>query len=94
VLLGRPYCHRQGLGDPFYREAGPGLALADTDLYNAGQLQILRSNPANVNSSLNAYCNQSMVTPIQAYGAHVSPLGLKFYTGKSPPLVAGHSAHL
>lgn len=80
-----PYCHRQGLGDPYYREAGPGLALADTDLYNAGQLQILRSNPVDVNSSLNAFCNKTMIAPIQAYGAHVSALGLKFYTGSMFP---------
>jgi hypothetical protein len=88
-LFCRPYCHRQGLGDPYYREAGPGMALADTDLHNAGQQQILASNPANLNASLNAFCNDTMVTPIQAYGAHVSSLGLKFYNGEPCQLVVG-----
>jgi glucose/arabinose dehydrogenase len=80
-----PYCHRQGSGDPYKRDSGPGTALADTDLYNVAQKQILASNPADVNGSLNAYCNSSTVTPIQAYGPHVSALGLKFYNGSMFP---------
>lgn len=53
----RPYCHREGYGDPYYRQVGPGAALAETDLYNQRQQQILQSNPASPNASLNAYCN-------------------------------------
>lgn len=53
----RPYCHRQGYGDPYYREPGPGAALADTDFYNQRQKEILLANPASANASLNAYCN-------------------------------------
>lgn len=80
-LVRRPYCHWEGLGDPYYRDVGPGKALADTDLYNAGQVKILASNPTDVNATLNAFCNSTMRAPIQAYGAHVTSLGLRFYTG-------------
>lgn len=80
-----PYCHWEGLGDPYYRDVGPGKALADTDLYNAGQVKILASNPTDVNATLNAFCNSTMRAPIQAYGAHVTSLGLRFYTGTMFP---------
>lgn len=53
----RPYCHRQGQGDPYHRALGPGLAFADPDVHNLNQTQIIDSNPANLNQSLNGYCN-------------------------------------
>ena len=56
-LACRPYCHREGYGDPYNREVGPGAALADTDLYNQAEVQILQENAASPNASLNAYCN-------------------------------------
>ena len=51
------------------------------------QQRILASNPANANVTLNDYCNTTMLTPLQAYGAHVSALGLKFYNGE-PVLIS------
>ena len=66
----RPFCHREGYGDPFYRLPGPGAALADTDLYNVAQQQILQANPISPNASLNAYCN-SKTQPL-----HDSPWNL------------------
>eukprot|EP00775_Hariotina_reticulata_P001767 gene1767-2106_t len=64
--FGFPFCHAQGSGNPYRRDVGPGVAVADPDLNNG-------------NSAVNCAASSSHIRPVQAVGPHTAPLGMRFY---------------
>jgi len=68
-FFGFPYCHPEGLGDPYNRTKGSGRPWPDPQ-YNAA------------NKVLNCSAPSTWSRPLQALGPHVAPLGLTFLTSR------------
>lgn len=63
---GYPYCHQQGLGDPYKRLPGPGVAINDPNVNGDG-------------SVVNCSAPSAFTRAVQALGPHVAALGMTFY---------------
>lgn len=77
--FGFPYCDRQGFGDAYLREVGPGVPIVDPNV-------TLPEDAGNTAESQLAFCNATSEPPVQVVGPHVATLGLRFYTGDMLPL--------
>ncbi|KAF6255954.1 hypothetical protein COO60DRAFT_1702581 [Scenedesmus sp. NREL 46B-D3] len=64
--FGHPFCHTQGLGDPYVRDFGGGVPLPDPEFNPNGR--VVNCSDPGVN-----------LQPAQALGPHTAPLGMRFY---------------
>lgn len=81
---GFPFCHWIGNGDPHDRAPGPGEPFSDDQQVAPG----LNNATLPTNDTQGPWCAENVRTPVQALGAHVSPLAIAFYPSSPEGLPA------
>ncbi|GAB4820067.1 hypothetical protein N2152v2_007113 [Parachlorella kessleri] len=81
---GFPFCHWIGNGDPHDRAPGPGEPFSDDQQVAPG----LNNATLHTNDTQGPWCAENVRTPVQALGAHVSPLAIAFYPSSPEGLPA------